>query len=442
MSTEVQELGKQLTELRGAHAERIKKLKEAPAEQKAALFEEVNKAEEELGQVHDKWVKARSIEDIEKRNEEQLKYLNEAASSVPFPSGDPAGVDESKAASANRIPANFRGLGDALINSKAFRESRGDSRPEFAIDIPGVSLKTALIARHRRDMGMDGGAVWGGNVEVKATMSTTAGILPYPPQQADVVPIARRRPTVADLMPQTDTQASSIIYLEQTTATNGAATVAEGATKPQSTLVWTRRTVPLEVIAHLLPITNQQLEDVDGIRDIVDQELVELLRLSEEAQILNGSGTSPDLQGILTKTGVQTQAKGADDIFTAAMRAFTLVRHTGFADVTAGVMHPNDWLAYVTAQDSTGRFIYGNPAEAVQPRLWGVPIVVTTAMTENTGLFGDFSLYTRLWRKGGIRLEVGYVNDDFAKNQQTLRCEERVALQIRRPSAFVKLTGI
>jgi HK97 family phage major capsid protein len=414
--SEVLTLARELEKARGEQALRFAELKNADASQKMGIAESIKSAEADLGALHDKWVAARELEAIESRNNEELKNLKSTDRKVAFGNGG----DDLHNDRDGRQKAAFKSIGEAFTASDAYKSNRNDSHAQYGVSVEGMTLTDAI----------------------KATLTTTAGITPYPPQQADVVPFARRRPTVADLMPQTDTDAPSIIYLEQTTATNGSDTVAEGGTKPESEFVWTRRTIPLEVIAHLLPVTNQQLEDVPAIRAIIDQELVELLRLTEEDQILNGSGTSPDLTGIMTKTGVQTQAKGSDDIFTAAMKAFTLVRHTGFADVTAGVLHPNDWLAYATAQDSTGRFIYGSPSEAVTPRLWGVPIVVTTAATENTGLFGDFSMYTRLWRKGGIRVEVGYNGTDFAKNMQTIRCEERVALQIRRAAAFVKLTGI
>jgi hypothetical protein len=39
-----------------------------------------------------------------------------------------------------------------------------------------------------------------------------------------------------------------------------------------------------------------------------------------------------------------------------------------------------------------------------------------------------------------VRLAIGFVDDDFARNLRTLRAEERVALAVKRPWAFTYAT--
>jgi len=291
---------------------------------------------------------------------------------------------------------------------------------------------------HLADYGVDDFA---GSANYKTVMSGSAGFSPFVNRSADVVPFALRRPTVQDLMPSIPTSESAVKYMEETTNTRSAAAVAEAAAKPESARAYTERTVLVEVIATTLPVTEQQLSDVPQLMGVINATLGQEIELAEEDQILTGNGTSPQLQGFLTKTGVQTQAKGADPVPTAFVKAMTLIRFTGFAEPSAAVWHPNDWQDVVTLQDADGRYIFGDPSSSGIKQIWGVPAVVTPAETENTVLIGDFRMYSYLARRMGLRIDVGYVNDDFKKNLKTIRAETRLALVIRRPAAFCKLTG-
>jgi HK97 family phage major capsid protein len=291
---------------------------------------------------------------------------------------------------------------------------------------------------------------WGGppakvsldDYEFKTTLAEATGFAPPNFRGSDVVPFALRRVVVPDLIPQVTTNGSAVKYMEETTNTNNAAGVAEGATKPEDAFVWTERTVLVEVIATTLPVTEQQLDDVPQIQGLINNGLGTHIMIAEENQILTGTGTSPQLQGFLTKTGVQTQAKGADPAPSAIFKAMTLVRYTGFAEPSGVVIHPTDWQNIRLLQDSTGRYIWGDPWVPGIERLWGVPVVQTPAETLGTALLGDFATYSYIARRMGLTIQVGYVNDNFAKNLRTIRAEIRLALVIRRPAAFAKVTGL
>jgi HK97 family phage major capsid protein len=278
--------------------------------------------------------------------------------------------------------------------------------------------------------------------EYKAVMTEAAGFAPYTPRISDVVPFALRRPMVQDLMPSVRISTYSIQYMEETTATQVAAPVAEGGSKPQATYVYTPRTANAEVIACYLPVTEQQISDVPFLMDYINRSLGLQVALAEEAALLTGNGSSPQIQGYTTKSGINTQAAGSDPIEVGIMKNFTQIRAVGFAEPDAVVMHPTDWQTVVTHQLTTGAFLYGSPQDTVAKRMWGVPTVVTPAISQGTALSGDFATYSYMIRRLDLRIDVGYVNDDFIRNQKSIRAEARAGLIIRRAAAYATLTGI
>jgi HK97 family phage major capsid protein len=363
----------------------------------------------ELNDLGASYDQLKELDDIARKTAQMGQELTQPARGFPYPGGQPTQM--------LAVPERPKSLGELLTESAEYKAGVGGPRPSFAVDLPGISLKT--------------------------TMTESAGWPIYSMIPQRLVLSAQRRPVVADLVPQSMTTYPSVLYMEETTFTNNAAGVLETGTKPESALALTRRTVPLEVIAHLLPVTNQQLEDVTGIRDYIDGRLTFMLQLAEETELLTGNGTSPHLQGFLTKSGIQTQARGADASQDAIYKAMVLVRFTGFAEPSGIVMNPANWQTIRLMTSTTGQYLIAPPTEDGIERLWGKPVVQTPAMTLNSALTGDFQLYSHISRRDGIRIDVSDShNDNFAKNILSIRAEERLSLEIYRAAAFCTVTGL
>lgn len=307
-------------------------------------------------------------------------------------------------------------LGDSVIENDGFKSWKPGTMGGYRIDIPTASIKTL--------------------------MSLTAGFSNPNDRTRDVVPFAIYPNIIQDYIPSIDTDVDIVKYMEMTTRTNNAAGAAEGAALAENAKVWTERSVTVELIGAQLPVTEQQLEVPELMMSTVNDDLMLDYRLAEEAAILNGTGSSPQLQGITTKSGIQTQAKGADATPTAAYKLLTTLRYTGVCNPDLFLFNPTDWQDVKMLQATTGFYIFGSPADASIDRLWGCPVVQTPNVTVGTAIAGDFRGYARIYRRRGAMVEIGYQNDDFGKNRRTIKVTGREAFVMRRAGAFGTLTGV
>lgn len=275
------------------------------------------------------------------------------------------------------------------------------------------------------------------------TLVTLGDINNVPTRRPGIVESAQEMRTVSDLLLQGTIDNNTMTYIEETTFTNAAATVAEGGTKPESVLDFTERTDNVRKIATWIPATRELLQDVAGFESYLRGRLTFMVARTEEVQILSGDGVAPNILGILNRSGIQTQAKGADPTPDAVYKAMTLVRNTGFAEPTGAVFHPNDWQDIKLLRTADGIYIWGSPSEDSPDRIWGLDVRVTTAMTQNTGLVGAFRPYAQLFQREDVVVTVSTEHSTFfVENKVAILAEERMLLAVYRPAAFCKVTGI
>jgi HK97 family phage major capsid protein len=288
------------------------------------------------------------------------------------------------------------------------------------------------------------------SVEVKAIISAltsdangSAGDLIVTDRLPGILTPLQRRMTVRDLLTPGRTASNSVQYVKETGYTNSAATVSEttGPTKPQSDIKFDVVASNVTTIAHWVLATRQILDDVPMLQSYIDGRLRYGLALVEENQLLNGSGTGTDLAGIYTQATAFTPPITIPATVTRIDVLRLAMLQTALSELmsTGVVLHPADWAAIELLKDGQGQFIVGNPQGTITPTLWGQPVVSTQSMATGKFLTGAFQLGAQIFDRMDAVVEISTEDDqNFRKNLVTVLAEERLALAVYRPEAFVK----
>ena len=270
--------------------------------------------------------------------------------------------------------------------------------------------------------------------------------LPVNTRALNLPSLQRRRPFLRDLIGVQPTGLGSFAYMTESAATTyetGAATTAEGSAKAEVVMIFTPADAPARKITAWIPVTDEMLKDAPTLRGYIDARLEYMLMIREEAQVYNGNGTAPNLQGLKTCTNVQTQSAVTGDFPATIAAAIGKVENVdGDADGVA--CNPIDyWTAvakrYSTQFDNSGQ---GNAPSSQAGITWGLPAVRTRALASGSAMVAAWRMGATIFEREGVNVKVGdQHSDNFVKNIVVILAEERVALPIWRGDYFVDVTA-
>jgi|TARA_Y100001956_G_scaffold82007_2_gene101330 HK97 family phage major capsid protein len=292
----------------------------------------------------------------------------------------------------------------------------------------------AMSAKERDKASMEFKAI------TEATTGTgDAGDLIEPTRVPGVIAQPDRPMFVRQLLSIMGTTSNSIEYVREQGFTNAAAAVAEGAQKPESDIKFELETAPVRTLAHWIMASEQVLADVPMLMGYIDQRLRYGLMLEEEDQILSGDGTGQNLLGLIPQaTDYDTnRTQVGDTRIDIIRRALTQVRIAEYM-ADAIVMHPDDWESIELTKTTDGAYVWANPMQMAAGRLWGLPVVTSTALESGEFLVGNFRMSASIFDRMQARVDVSREDrDNFIKNMVTIRGEERLALAVFRPEAMI-----
>ena len=346
----------------------------------------------------------------------------------------------------DKIATEFNALTEA---NKALKASLGDLEQHVA-QMPLANAKNVIETVGGQVVSSEALKAFSASIEgnkrlsipVKAALLSVnvPGQIIAPDRLPGIDQQPKQRLFIRDLIAPGRTESNTIYWVQQTGFTNNAATVAENTTKPYSGITFAEKITPVRTIAHLFKAAKQILDDMPQLQSTIDAELRYGLKYVEEQEILFGDGTGTHLNGIVPQASAYAAAftvanqSGIDDLRLAMLQA-QLARFPA----SGHVLHFIDWAKIELTKDTLGRYILANPAALTGPTLWGLPVVATEAAAfQGKFLTGAFNAGAQIFDREDANVVISTENaDDFEKNMISIRCEERLALAVKRPEAFV-----
>jgi HK97 family phage major capsid protein len=279
--------------------------------------------------------------------------------------------------------------------------------------------------------------------EAKAVTSAanSAGVTVARERQAGIIEREYRPLSIRDILPSSSISSNSTEFVKELLFTNNAAPVAEGAQKPESDLTFELATGVVRTLAHFAKASNQILDDSAGLASFIQNRLTLGLKIKEEDQILLGDGTGQNLTGIVpaatayVNTGIPGGA-GATSV--DKIRWAKLQVRKSFYAASAVVLNPEDWAKIELLKDTQNSYLFSAFTGGAAPRLWGLNVVESDAIAAGQFLLGAFNVAAEIRDRDQVTIDVSTEDaDNFQKNMTTIRVEERLMVNIYRPTSFV-----
>jgi HK97 family phage major capsid protein len=320
------------------------------------------------------------------------------------------------------LAKNFdNALIEAIKSDAGFKAFQARQSKSFSMNLTGHSMFTKA-----------GDMVTGNSFTGEVTAPTRVPGIINDPDRAQ---------HVRDFIAQATTDSDRVYYVRESAFEDNTATRGEASTKPQSDFELTQEEAPVRKIATYVRMSTEMLNDTPGLVSYLTTRLPKKLRLEEDDQILYGNGTAPNLEGItaVASAYVDTLADADVNRFDVLVKAISQARADEYV-ANAIMLNPADWYSMLLTKDGEGAYVFPESARfgGVAPRIAGVPIIANTAIASGDFLVGDFASGVQLFDR--LQANVRFFEqdqDNAIKNMITVVAEERLALAIYRPTAFI-----
>lgn len=288
--------------------------------------------------------------------------------------------------------------------------------------------------------------------EVKAADMTMANAFTGVVAGETVIPDVKFDPSravhIRSLIPNGSTDAQTIRFPKESAYDDGAAATAQGSAVGQSDFDITATSVNVEKIGTFMRITEEMLADTPQLTSYLSARVPNKVLSIEDTEILNGDGSSPNLDGLFTDGAAFVTSSSANfyqsiesaneyDVLIAALDQLAASNY----QADSILLNPVDFHKIVLLKSTANEYLKNQVIQGVQPAIMGVPITLNTAVTAGKFLVGNLGVATQLWIRDGLGVEFSREDStNFRDGFVTVRAQERCALTNYQPNAIVQGT--
>ena len=249
----------------------------------------------------------------------------------------------------------------------------------------------------------------------------------------------RKRYGILENVNRGQTGSKFVTYVQQTADSNIGWTT-EGSAKTQGEPTWAEVSEEVKKIASYVKVSKEMLDDLSFIRGEINNDLMEGVREGIEEALLNGTGATGQIKGLINASmGLPGYNGNFDDEIqdaniTDLMRiAKAQIEASNFSP-THVVLNPEDIAKLQLTKASDGMYTYPMflPTQAGdgEMSIAGMRVISSTYMPVGDYLVGDMSKVNVKFRDD-MNLSVGLDTDDFTKNMITILAEARLVSYVK-----------
>jgi HK97 family phage major capsid protein len=270
--------------------------------------------------------------------------------------------------------------------------------------------------------------------------SALAAAVIVPMRTPGVEKLPDRQVLMLDAVSRGVTNSNRVTWIERSARTQAAAPVAEGVTYAQGDLTYIQKAAEVEKIGEFIKVTNEALEDWDEMLTQIKVELLPEVERALENQLYQGTGTTPQLDGIKTTASAyaSTSLDGEipkANIFDAIRAAANQIAEYNYIPNVA-FLAPADFAKMEMNKDDQGRYVMPPFSTAGGATVAGIRIVQSNLITAGDLLVGDFNRVT-LYIKRGIEIKIwDQDSTDPELDLKTITASVRAAVKFPAPHIY------